>query len=274
MNTVAEAFGIPKKLGFLIGCEFEIEGINHHDGTYLANHNIQMTEDPSLRTYEGRAWEFITKPIGPDAAIAIHDQLYNKGRLEFCGKPDGDRCSIHVHVNFSSQTCAKTHQFILLYALLEPLFFDMVDESRQNNIYCVPLGFTSLSKYYPNTNLNSMVDKWSKYTAFNILPLGKQGSIEFRHLQGTKDNTVFKNWVTAIHNLYKFNENNELKSETLTPMWAYMAAQSVFGAFMTLPSSLDKKLEHTYLDVKLALLDPDKDMVVQRIKAANLEISN
>jgi hypothetical protein len=273
-QRVAEAFGVSLKNGFLIGCEFEVEGIAHFDQTWLNTHGVAMTEDPSLRQYQGRAYEFITKPITQEKAVEIHDNLYNKGKLEFAGDPTSDRCSIHVHVNFSDLTMAKTRQFILLYALLEPLFFQMTDETRQNNIYCVPLSFTPLNKYYPYENLGMLVERWSKYTAFNLLPLGKQGSIEFRHLQGTANNAVFAGWVEAIHRLYKVN-NQVLLHPGFDQEMIEAIAQKVFGNI--LPASelsgntLLKKLENTYLDVKLALLDPCKDLVIERIKAANME---
>jgi hypothetical protein len=274
MSTIAETFGIPKKGGFVVGCEFEIEGVEIHDLQKLGSHSIKVVEDPSLRGYSGQAWEYITKPISKASAIMLHDKLYNGDIIQSCGPMCSDRCSIHVHVNFSDLTLEKTRQFILLYALIEPLFFKMVDESRQNNIYCVPLWFTSLNKHYSHPNLCSLVDKWSKYTAFNILPLGKQGSIEFRHLQGTADNKLFSNWLEAIYQLYKANLELTLKSEDLDNSFVLVLANRVFKDVLPLSSIIDlNSMKNSFLDVKVALLDPDKAMVIDRIKKANLEES-
>jgi hypothetical protein len=227
----------------------------------------------------GSAREFITKPVTKEKAVEFHDALYNQGILKFnsAGDPCSDRCSIHAHVNFSDLDAPKVRQFILLYALLEPLFFEMVDESRKNNIYCVPLSFTFLNKYYPTNDLTYLVEKWAsgsyKYTAFNIIPLGKQGSIEFRHLQGTKDNKKFSDWLEAIHRLYKLNLATELKNETLTKEWTLWAANTVFEGLLPAQSPEDRAelLQNTFLDVKLGVLGPDKDMVIQRIKQAKME---
>ena len=237
---------------------------------------INITTDNSLREIKGVAREFITKPVIKEKAIEIHDGLYNTGKgLTWSAKEEckNDRCSIHVHVNVSDLDEAKVREFILLYALLEPLFFEMVDESRRNNIFCVPLSFTFLNKYYPSKDVEYLIEKWAsgsyKYTAFNIIPLGKQGSIEFRHLQGTDDNKLFSNWLEAIHRLYKLNLSTALKNDVLDPQWALWAAKTVFDGL--LPSIDSSLINNTYYDVKLALLDPEKNKVIERIKAANLE---
>src|SRR5688572_15345585 len=125
--NVNEVFGVPKRNGFVVGCEFEIEGIGDWVHGYMDDNDIQVTVDPSLREYNGSSREFITCPTTLEKAVKIHDDLYNKGKVVFVGPSYSDRCSIHAHVNFSDLEVSKAKQFILLYALLEPFFFKMVD---------------------------------------------------------------------------------------------------------------------------------------------------
>lgn len=270
--NVAKLFGVPYREGLLFGCEFEIENIRStkNGDSWFSAHSIKMTEDNSLRGEGAR--EFITPPLTLEGAVELHDEIYNK-QLNFSGPHSSDRCSIHAHVNFSDVEIDKVRQFILLYALLEPMFFRMVNETRQNNIYCVPLSFTFLNKYYPSKDLSYLVDKWSKYTAFNILPLNLYGTIEFRHLQGTEDNKLFKQWLTIIKNLYDVNLKITLDNKVLDQQFVLELYKEVFGDYLMLfDNEVIKILENTYIDVKLAILNPTHELLISRIKEHNLTV--
>ncbi len=194
--------------GFLCGVEYEVEQIRNlrafkNEKAAQWPDFINITDDSSLREY-GK--ELITVPMNFDDQLEWFDIIHNE-LLEFYenrGSPYSERTSTHVHVNMKPLIMLKVAQFVKLYILFEPYFFSLVDEKRKNNIYCVPLNYTFLPKHY-STNITYQHSRWSKYTAFNILPLSTFGTIEFRHLQGTGDKEVFKKWLLAIKKLYDFN---------------------------------------------------------------------
>lgn len=265
MSKISEMFGITPRNGFLLGCEFELESINDvswHNGAacYFAN----VTEDNSLRN-NGK--EFVTKPITAEAAIKAHAALFNGQNVYYddIDSACSDRCSTHIHVNFSDQTEEKTRQFIRLYALVEPLFFKAVDESRQNNIYCVPLSSTHLLKYVFSQGLYSCVEKWHKYAAFNVKRLSDLGTIEFRHFQATRDTGQFAEWVRMIKALYDFNQTNDVDI-LINDVMMYRLVSQVAGKVYT-RDEIYQLCEDTLINDTLITLNPTKDLLNQRLKA-------
>lgn len=188
--------------GFYCGVELEIEQIQDH-GEYALKH-WNITTDDSLRE---NGHEYTKGPMSYDNAVKAFVGLHKD--LKTGPKPFSDRTSIHVHVNVGSLEEEELKQFILTYALLEPLFFEFVGQKRQNNIYCVPLNYTYLPTVYKHP-LQTLHAKWSKYTAFNLCPVGvhehSQGlsTVEFRHMYGTNKIELFSDWLSAIRDLYLF----------------------------------------------------------------------
>ena len=74
-----------------------------------------------------------------------------------------------------------------------------------------------------------------KYTALNLLPIHDRGTIEFRHMAGTKDIEHLMTWINLILSLKKFALRNEPeyiwhRIETLNTTSEYrMFAEEVFG---------------------------------------------
>lgn len=196
--------GIPGKTGFQAGIEYEIEAIQDWDDVPAwALHRIE--KDGSLRN-NGR--EFITNPLNYEQHLKFFKELHSTIKLDFKKEPFSERTSIHVHVNCGDLSEEQTKALILCYALLEPVFFDFAGNARKHNIHCVPLSFTSLPGKYKK-DLVSLIGAWSKYTAFNIVPLGNQCTIEFRHLGGTNDYDRFVKWLDLIKTLYDFIDKNK-----------------------------------------------------------------
>lgn len=187
---------------FLCGCEYEIEHILDYDTESLDRLGVIVTEDNSLRN-NGR--EFISPICNIDKQITVFQTLAScviTGEHRF-----SDRTSIHVHVNVRSLSIEALKEFLLLYALVEPLFFNYVGKTRENSIYCVPLGTTYLPSLYKEP-IGIILKKWHKYTALNLLPvLGgdgskKLGSVEFRHMFGTSMKNEFVPFLSAIESLF------------------------------------------------------------------------
>lgn len=192
-----------------MGLECEVEAVqNIHDGLK----QWHITEDGSLRN-NGR--EFISVPMDPQEIVPSFTHLHAKVVLG--PNAFSERTSVHVHVNCQALEPRQIINIIKMYALFEEVFFAMVDPSRRDNIHCVPLSETSLPNFYNSTDLNSLVGRWSKYTALNILPLKKYGTLEFRHLHGTGDAKLVQNWTKLIENLWFLGAEHPITKDSLTP---------------------------------------------------------
>ena len=200
---------------FICGTEYEIEDIKsiklpgHSDTMYPTQLNLSdsnawwvgkigLMHDGSLRNH---GIEFITKPVTFEEAIKLFSTLHNG--LKLGDNPYTVRTSTHVHVNMASMDMAQCKHMLLLYALLEPVFFAAVKPERQFNIHCVPLNYTMLPSIYKSP-FPDIVKSWSKYSALNLRPLHTQGTMEFRHLHGTGDIAVYQNWLTLLNELWTF----------------------------------------------------------------------
>lgn len=193
---------------FRIGVEYEIESILGWDDSVLEERHIKVTNDGSLRN-EGK--EFITQPETKIVSYLTFKRLFGSLKFKKDTSPFSHRTSIHIHMNVASMKVPNFFTLVYTYAALEPFFFKFVGEERMNNIHCVPLYNTHLSKYYKNQNISDLMKTWSKYSAFNLLPVWRQGSIEFRHMYGTADFELFQTWVNMIEDLYVFAVNTEVK---------------------------------------------------------------
>ena len=252
---------LPYAEEFICGTEYEIEDVKY---IYLPGHdkinrgqlslsdsspywigNIGLMHDGSLRN---NGVEFITKPLSFKESLNTFDILH-KG-LTLGPQPFSSRTSIHVHVNMTNMTLAQLKHFLLTYALLEPVFFEVAGETRKHNIHCVPLNFTILPSIYSKP-IQDIVKAWSKYSAFNLMPVRTQGTVEFRHLYGTDDAMVYQKWLTLIKELWDFVYNNETTTlETL--LRSEHSPQTIQN--IVLPSSkyMSPDYSASFIDVKLA----------------------
>lgn len=261
-KRVADIFQLALREGMLFGCEFELESISSIgsvDNSLF--HNI--TEDNSLRN-NGK--EFITKPLPISKAIAAHARLFNGEQVHYENMEDvcTDRCSTHIHVNFTDVTEEKVKQFIRLYALIEPLFFNVVDKSRQNNIYCVPISSTTLLRHVFNRDLPWLAETWHKYAAFNVKPLQNLGTIEFRHFEATTDTAKVSRWLHMIEALYIFNMNYDVEL-LITDSVLYRLVNTVSDIPYT-RDDIYKLCQDNLVNDLLLMVNPTKELLTQRLK--------
>lgn len=255
-TQVWQAWGLDKSslnelnMPLYVGLECEIESV-------ASRKNIGMfsaTEDGSLRN---SGIEFISKPLPVREAISqfkhLHATIQYKDRTEAFTS----RTSTHVHINCRALSFEQTKNIALLYALYEECFFAMVNSDRRNNIHCVPLSETFLPVLYGKP-LESLVARWHKYTALNLLPLAKYGTIEFRHLQGTDNAQLVEEWLITLQNLWSISQKIQITPETLVDK-NYLTAwfESIFGhsaRIMSLRPALPQLMSNSLLDVKLSVL--------------------
>jgi len=193
---------------FICGVEYELENtqVNVVQPIFKKYPGMIVTEDGSLRNVTGSyGVEVITPPMSYVEALVCFTELHES--FKYVEEPHSERTSIHVHVNVAELDEEAFKLLVLLYILLEPVFFSLVEPNRKHNIHCVPLKDTSLPIIYKRglTHIGDWCSRWSKYTAFNLMPVFKQGSVEFRHLHGTNDYEIFHKWLKQIYDLYNFS---------------------------------------------------------------------
>ena len=230
------------------GVEYEVENI--YEVSLPVGDCFNITEDGSLRN-NGK--EFISRPSTYENTLQQNQFLFES--LVLGDKAFSDRTSIHVHVNCGNLTAKQVMNVIYLYIISEPLWFAKVKPERKNNIFCVPLYTTCLQRMY-NRGIKYMVQHWHKYTAFNILPLQYQGTIEFRHHHGTGDYVEFKNWLTCINELFNVAERRDMSITTILENPEKILRQYLPTLVNTHTSfELQQMIAPTVLDLKLAMIE-------------------
>ena len=255
MGTITQLYGLnndalAKSQVFIAGLECEIESVRNREN--LAG--FKATEDGSLRN---SGVEFISPPVDRLALGAMFKNLHASLHLYNREEAFSPRTSTHVHVNCKSLNDEQVKNIVLMYALLEEFFFAMVDGNRRGNIHCVPLSETFLSNYY-NANLNHMLQRWHKYTALNLLPLAKLGTIEFRHLQGTNDQNLLEEWLLALDKLWSAGQKIQVDEALLTNHDAlldlFLMIFNHSKKVMALLPCFDDLTQASIIDVKLSLV--------------------
>jgi hypothetical protein len=229
MNTVAEIYGrrppkpwVYKKEvnctnpNLIVGLELETENCRHSEDFYIENGRplgIEVKTDNSLRTINhNAAYEFITKPTQMKNVLATLADFFDK--TMFNDENYSDRCSVHVHVNCCDLTFEQVCSVALIYTVVEKILFEFVNKrpgvkdgwSRDTNIYCVPWYQCRdhLNLVYNFTqNPTRALNVWQKYTAVNLIPLGRLGTMEWRQMHGTADMAKLTQWLNIIGSIYK-----------------------------------------------------------------------
>lgn len=206
-----------------VGVEVELENIvffrngNYNITPYINSLPVPTTfwnfvEDGSLR--EGTEFIFKGPMVGANITSALDEmdtflKVYRRN-----GKPVKvtDRCSVHVHLDVRDLNESQLNNLILIYLSVERVIFQYINPLRLKNNYCRPLSDSSF-KYTLNDMLSQAKDKnlsslchvvkrdCDKYSALNVLPITKFGSIEFRHHHGTTNVSDIKDWINIILSL-------------------------------------------------------------------------
>jgi hypothetical protein len=214
-----------------LGIEVEVENVQTFQNI---SPYWRIIEDGSLRN-NGR--EFITPPIRAwrveQALTTLFEQQINKD-VDF-----SERTSIHIHMNIRTLTVAQLEALVITYLLFERSMFNFVEKRRYNSVFCVPICETQMGKYLDRLILNgNPIFSWQKYTALNLLPITEKGTIEFRHMQGTKDIKKLMTWINLILCLKKFALRNDPeyiwhRVTTLNTTSEYrMFGEEVFGTLI------------------------------------------
>lgn len=238
--------------GFLAGIECEIESVEGvKDGV---DYYFHAEADGSLRNH---GTEFISHPFNKDELLVGFKKLH--ANIVYYDKDEAfsPRTSTHVHVNVRYMEPRQLRQLLLFYALYEEFFFAMVEDSRRNNIHCVALTETAYPARYRNDILQ-LAKGWHKYTAFNMQPVMTQGTVEFRHLQGTDDAALLERWLSTLENLQSLAMRDNITRETIVePERLTEWFKTIFAnapEILQLEPAMHNKIQGNLVDVKMALL--------------------
>lgn len=217
-----------------IGIEVEAEG---YGGLRSSLFCWNVTDDGSLKD---SGVEFVSYPLYReyiDLALCELENMFKESpSLTFT-----HRCSIHVHVNVSNFSRYQLIALAGLYAIYERSLFEFVDPLRKGNSFCYPIVGTPTKLSF---------DWNTKYCAFNWTPIRKQLTVEYRHLEGTKDWQKLRRWVALVSKLTNFVGELPAKSARETILNVIQKgegvqfARQVFGNTAILLNNLDQSIEH------------------------------
>lgn len=204
-----------------IGLEIECENLNGWwSGLFgsRAPFNIwKWATDGSLR--ESGA-EFISMKMPssysrlPLAFLWTCFEVLNKNIPDFSW-----RTSIHVHMNMLDENMEHVMKLFLLYCVFEDSLFAFANMKRKQSIFCVPVSRSEISHAIsqflrePGTRVKQfLMDNTSKYSALNLLPLTRYGTVEFRQLEGTANIRKIHRWITLLVALNNYAKNVSMDS--------------------------------------------------------------
>lgn len=173
-----------------VGIEIEMEGVakDNPQGLDL----FERKGDGSLRN---NGIEYVSWPLrgySIERALYALKKIYSYDEsLHFT-----HRCSIHVHVNVRDMEMERWSAMILGYLCVEELFFSLVDPLRRGNVFCAPLIEADI-RTLESLAKTDYHEQAAKYFAFNYGTVSSYGTVEFRHLQGTKNEAELSRWISV-----------------------------------------------------------------------------
>lgn len=141
--------------------------------------------------------EFVSAPLSGDQVIpAIYAVWALKTDLN--AWQASPRTGVHVHLNCAEHTREQLERLLLTYVVLEPTLMHYCGAAREENIFCIPY-YRARGRWYraipralreweradsiePSAifNVAPLIGSGCKYSAFNLLPLCRYGTVELR----------------------------------------------------------------------------------------------
>lgn len=220
MATVNEIFGTGVKQEdsnqMLLGIEVELEHVNELPERQLKYWTI--TNDGSLQ-HNGKEFVsgILTYEMNHKQALHHLQQEIDKHNYQA-----SFRCGVHVHVNVGHYTPEELYNLYVVYLAYENLIFQYVANARSQSVFCVPLQSTDFPIQIKEQLkkgrecLDVLLRFTSKYSALNLAPITRHGTVEFRHLYGTTDMAKVAEWIGIIHRLVQLAKEPNVISELCT----------------------------------------------------------
>ena len=231
-NNIAQRLGLsPRKVNSPtdelteysrnIGVEIEVEDVNPRQVQEELGGIWEITRDGSLRPPE-RSVE-LRSPVPGYSGKQLVDSIDALGRADSLANGSfGWRAAAHIHVDMRDKTMEDIHTTAVLYALIEAFIFAWDGTGRHESRFCMPwwvcsTDITTATKMYKTSDngaFSSYIRTFSKYTALNLAPLSKFGTIEFRHAQSTKNRTQLLEYINIGLDIC----NASIKNPNTTPI--------------------------------------------------------
>lgn len=203
-----------------IGLEMEVEGTGNFFKAQAQGYKPILSdfwvdhEDNSLKD-QGREFVFREPLFGRDLVSAIEEFVTVAHKHKF---KISARTGLHVHLDVRNLTMEQVGSLCFAYAILERPLFRFAGIGRAENHFCVPwfAAPSNLRHLYPLIKTDSpvhrvrnAVDMQTKYSALNLLPIAKYGSVEFRHLETTFDFEFIMQWINILMRLKEFANKHD-----------------------------------------------------------------
>lgn len=283
-----------------VGIEVEVEGIltsSRVGAIRTPDKNIvaylwSNVEDGSLRN-NGR--EFVSVPVkGQEIEYALTNlEAFLTKNKDCVGHEFSDRTSVHVHINARDLTMEQLASWILLYTAVEPVLYNFCGGNRHKNIFCVPLNQAhslegTVNYFVEHCKVESrhvldVLGAWKKYCGFNLKPISKYGTLEFRHMVGTMDVPRLMAWIDILLMLRTYAINiplEKLKEElpNLNTTSEYsLLLRSIFGEYAEYLqfSTMQSRMEDSVIFLKNCLSEDSASAVSNFLsKQATVGVSN
>lgn len=186
-----------------VGLEFELENMPM-TGEMMRTCPLdwRITEDGSLR--DNGIEMVLQRPLyGRDLTTALNQLSEWLRNFE---PRTSKRTSVHVHLDVRDMSIEQVVTMTLLYLTFERAICHYHGNQRVNNIFCLPYFkapnlFHLLGDCLGNQNPDRIGDalSWTtKYCAYNLASMFRQGSVEFRHMPGCTDMERVTEWINLI----------------------------------------------------------------------------
>lgn len=175
-------------LGIEIECEFQKPLISLSNNFNL---DWKLTHDHSLREH---GYEFVSRPLALHQLRLALESIPSEN--EFFIK-DSARAGVHIHLNITHKyTMGQLGNLLKLYIILEPMLIGACHPARTISPFCRPCYIAEdICRQWgdlykaPFGYMNQQ-----RYSALNIDPLYKFGTVEFRFIQSTLDTDLIFKW--------------------------------------------------------------------------------
>jgi hypothetical protein len=200
-----------------IGIEVEMEPIDPLSSMY---HEIgqpeywKFKEDGSLRN----GIEAVSVILGFDeVGRALQELGYTVNWNNITNS--SPRTSVHVHINVGCLTYAQIVNLYCIYLLVEDLLLELSGKSRMGNNFALSSQVSdSLDRIISHgirQNELFFVGMDERYGSFNLAPVTKFGTVEFRSMRGLNNIDDISQWVQIIKELFIKASSYETLSEML-----------------------------------------------------------
>ena len=196
-----------------VGIEIEVENVDIADINADLGQVWSVGRDGSLRPPEYSAE--IKSPRSGYAGTALLESIIAADEsIPLRSGSFSWRCATHVHVDVRDKQLDDLKYSLVLYALIEPFIFAWDGTGRHESRFCMPWWVcaedistaSAIARENDDHDLHNWISRFSKYTAMNLAPMNKFGTIEFRHAQGTCDKDTLIEYINICLDIINVHE--------------------------------------------------------------------